>query len=304
MLEEERKEAEKLIYQLCRAPWSFNEDWIRQADMIEIVVGSGATAGTPFEIPGEKLSGIIKREIGMNPGESTRIDSRIPGMDDPEEWPELVSFLREVAGGVPIGVKLIPSHIEKDIESALDAGVDFITIDGAQGGVKESAPILQDDFGLPTIRGLVRAVQFLEENNARHRISLIASGGLYSPGDYLKAMALGADAVALDTVVLLGALHTQVTKVLPWEPISQLIWADGAFADQLDADLAAKHLSNLLKSSVEEMKIAVTCMGKKALREVNRQDLVAIDPESARMTKLPLAYERQHYPSIRSFKKR
>jgi glutamate synthase domain-containing protein 2 len=207
--------------------------------------------------------------------------------------------LREMTGGIPIGVKLVPACIEEDIECALDAGVDFITIDGAQAGTKESAPILQDDIGLPTLRGLVRAVKVLEEKKARHQVSIIVSGGLYTPGDYLKAIALGADAVALGTVILLAAIHTQISKVLPWEPLSQLAWDEGDFADLLDEEKAAKQVANLLKSSVKEMELAVMCLGKKSIHEVSRDDLVALDPQTARIAEVPLAYERQSPSSHR-----
>ena len=201
--------------------------------------------------------------------------------------------LREETGGVPIGVKILPSRVEEDIDRALEAGVDVITIDGAQAGTGESATIVQDDFGLPTIRGLCRAVEHLEKRHARQRVSLIVSGGLYTPGDYLKVLALGADAVALGTAVLFAALHTQITKVLPWEPLTQLIWSGGSSAGQFDVEKASKYVANFLNASVEEMKLAVICLGKKAVSEVGREDLVALDPETARLTGIPLAYGRE-----------
>ena len=98
-------------------------------------------------------------------------------------------------------------------------------------------------MGLPTLSGLVRAVGLSRKKGARERISVIASGGLYTPGDYLKALALGADAVALGTVVVLAAMHTQVTKVLPWEPPPQLAWYEGEASEKLNIDEAAQHVS-------------------------------------------------------------
>ncbi|MBN2909467.1 FMN-binding glutamate synthase family protein [Polycladomyces sp. WAk] len=291
-LPEERKWADKLVVQYSQAGWIRDPQELEQADMIEIRVGSGASAGISYESPLQRMSEASRQWKGLQPGGPARIRSRIPGVDRPENWRELVANLREMTGGVPIGVKLVPSRVEEDIECALDADVDFITIDGAQAGIKESAPILQDDFGLPTLRGLVRTVKVLREKRALQRVSVIVSGGLYTPGDYLKAIALGADAVALGTTVLLAAIHTQITKVLPWEPLSQLAWAEGDFANRLDVEKAARNVANLLRSSVEEMKIAVTCLGKKAIHEVNQDDLVALDPFTARIAEVPLAYER------------
>lgn len=288
---EERKHAKKLILQYSRAKWSKDPNILKQADMIEIAVGNGASASTPYVIHPQDLSGTMQHEMELTSGEPAMIHARVPKINDPSDWHELVNHLRTVTDGVPIGVKIVPARVEEDVRCAIEAGVDFITIDGAQAGIRESAPILQDDFGLPTLRGLVRAVQVLSEHNVQNRISIIVSGGLYSPGEYLKAIALGADAVALGTVILIGALHTQITKVLPWEPLSQLAWSSGNFADQLDVEKAAKHTANLLKSSIEEMKIATMCLGKKSIMEVSREDLVALDPETSRFTNVPLAYQ-------------
>ncbi|MBO2531793.1 MAG: FMN-binding glutamate synthase family protein [Thermoactinomycetaceae bacterium] len=293
LLPEERKAADKLILQYSRAPWAKTSEELKQADMVEIAVGGGGDAGSPQVIPSRRLSGRLRRLMGLNPDEDARIGSRVPGVEHPDDWPKLVKKLREETGGVPIGVKILPSRVEEDIDRALEAGVDVITIDGAQAGTGESATIVQDDFGLPTIRGLCRAVEHLEKRHARQRVSLIVSGGLYTPGDYLKVLALGADAVALGTAVLFAALHTQITKVLPWEPLTQLIWSGGESAGQFDVEKASKYVANFLNASVEEMKLAVICLGKKAVSEVGREDLVALDPETARLTGIPLAYGRE-----------
>jgi methylamine---glutamate N-methyltransferase subunit C len=290
LLPEERKAADKLILQYSRASWAKTPEELKQADMVEIAVGGGGDAGSPQVIPSRRLSKRLQKLMGLAQGKDARIESRIPGVDHPDDWPKLVQKLREDTDGVPIGVKILPSRVEEDIDRALDAGVDVITIDGAQAGTGESATIVQDDFGLPTIRGLCRAVEHLEKRHARHRVSLIASGGLFTPGDYLKALALGADAVALGTVALFAAIHTQITKVFPWEPPTQLIWAGGSAVEKFDVEKSSKFVANLLKASVEEMKLAVICLGKKAVSEVNREDLVALDPETARLTGIPLAY--------------
>ncbi len=292
-LEEERKLADKLVVQYGRNSWAKEPEVFQQADMVEIVAGTGAMAGTPYTVPAKRLSEKLRRKMGLSSDEDGRILARVPQVDRPEDWQRLVDHLREITDGVPIGIKIIPAHIEKDLEWALKAEVDFITVDGAQAGTKESAPILQDDMGLPTIRGLVRAVNFLEEKGARDRVSVIVSGGLFTPGEYLKAIALGADAVALGTVILHAAMHTQVTKVLPWEPPPQLAWYEGKASHQLDIEKAARNIANLLNASVEEMKIAVTCIGKKGIMELDREDLVALDPETARLTGVTLAYERE-----------
>lgn len=148
--------------------------------------------------------------------------------------------LKAATGGVPIGMKLVPSGmLEADLDIALEAGVDFITLDGAQAGTKGSAPILQDDFGLPTLFGLCRAVRHLERRGVSGTVSLLIAGGLKTPGECLKAIALGADAVYLGSTVLFAAAHNQIAKTLPWEPPTELVFAWGKLAHRFDPEQRA-----------------------------------------------------------------
>ena len=137
----------------------------------------------------------------------------------------------------------------------------------------------------------MRAVRHLERLGARGQVSLIVGGGLGRPGDYLKCLALGADAVYVGTSALFAAAHTQVSKVLPWEPPTELIYDKGSLSDRFDVAAGAHSLANFLKASAEEMAVGVRALGKDALAEVGRSDLVALDDETARLTGLPVAGE-------------
>lgn len=288
-LPEERRYADKLIMQYSRAKWAKDPEILKQADMIEIHIGQGASASAPSEVPTAHLKGRALQLMGLSLGDTAKIHSQMPGVSRSRDWRKLVDKLRVLTGGVPIGMKMIPGRVEADLEIALHAGVDFVTLDGAQAGTKGTPTILQDDFGLPTVIGLCRAVDFLEKKRMKDQVSIIVSGGLSTPGDCLKALALGADAVALGSAVIFAASHTQGTQIpLPWEPPTQLVLYNGQFADQLDVEKAAKHVALFLQSSVEEMKLVALALGKKRLHDVDKQDLVAMDPISAEIAEIPL----------------
>jgi glutamate synthase domain-containing protein 2 len=194
-----------------------------------------------------------------------------------------------MSNGVPIALKLAASHyLEFELDIALKARVDVIVIDGAQGGTHSSPAILTDDFGLPTLSALCRAVRFLKENGYSKDVDLVISGGIRTPGEILKALALGASAVNLGSAALIAVAHGQLDEVLPFEPPTQLALADGSSWNKFDLQKGAQSLANFLKSSSLELETGIRALGKTSIRELNREDLVAWDPDVARITELPL----------------
>lgn len=295
-LPEEREAAAKYIYQYHRGRWPHGnkKDFYTLADMIEIQLGQGAQASSPQTTKADKVDEEFRDIFGLDAGENAVIASRLDGVESGEDLKHLVSRLKEETGGVPISYKFAASHyLEEEIELAVAAGIDVIVIDGAEAGTHAGQPLLADAFGLPTMHALVRAVDYLEEKGVRNRVSVIASGGLFSPAHFLKAMALGADAVYIGTAAVMAMIHTQMVESSPFEPPTQLVLYSGRLKDELDIDLAAKSLTNYLYSCVAEMVLGVVALGKNALSEVNREDLCALTPHVAEITGVELAYRRK-----------
>lgn len=289
VLPEEMRIANKYIVQYSRAAWAKDPEILKRADMIEIHIGQGSSAGAPSQVPAQHLKGKAAQLMGIRPGEESEIRSRFPGVSRKGDWRRLVQELRTLTQGVPIGMKLAIGRVEEDLDVALYAGVDFITLDGAQAATKGTPPLLQDDVGLPTVIGLCRAVEHLEKRRKRGRVSVIVSGGFHTPGDCLKALALGADAVALGSPLLFASSHTQGSqKVLPWEPPTELVYYTGSKKELYDVEEGSVFAARFLRSMVEEMKLAAAALGKTALKDVGREDLVALDPVSAQITGLTL----------------
>ncbi|AHF07940.1 FMN-binding glutamate synthase family protein [Desulfitobacterium metallireducens] len=283
-LAEERQEAGKYIWQVSRSPYGRNPQAIAQADMIEVQMGQGSRVGGQVIDP-KSVQGKALKLMGISPDQPTVLSAGIPGIKNPWDWPRYVADLRKQAGGKPIGLKIMSGgRLETDLAVAIEAGFDVIALGGAQGGSAGSSPTLSDDFGLPSIVALIRAHRYLVEQGVRKEISLIASGGYATPGECLKALALGADAVYLGTAPLFALVHGQIGKVLPWEPLTQLVWYDSKYKDRLDIDKAAQSVANLLQSFTEEMQEGIRALGKKSLLELGPNDLVALDDWTAELT--------------------
>ena len=274
-LAKERALADRLIVQYPRIPLYRTVAMLTQADALEVQIGQGAQAGQG-QAPYPHL-----------------VRTELPSLRKTEDLPKIISYLKEVGGGVPVGVKYsFTNNLEREIDLCLQAGVDFLALEGAEAASVGAAPILQDDFGLPTLMGLSRAVKHLAARGMEGKVSLIVSGGFTSPGQCLKALALGADAIYLGTMSLFAASHTQTLKALPWEPPTQVAVYKGKKAKRFNPQLGGRHLGNYLISCTEEIKEGVRALGKHALHQVNASDLVSLDELTSQVTGVPLAYKK------------
>jgi len=288
LLEEERAAARLLIGQFNRGGWLNDPDRYRRLDAIEIQLGKGAQGSTPQRTSARRIGPDFRAAFGLAEGQDAVIHSRLPGVDTPEAFIRLVRRLRAETG-VPVGVKLAATHhLERELAVALEAGVDFVTVDGAEGGTHGSSPTLQDDVGLPTLYAVARARDYLARQMATGDVSLIAAGGLITPGQMLKAMALGADAVYTGTAAVMAMVGDQATEAVPFEPPTSLVVYTGKMTDKLDVDRAARNLQRFLNACVTEMETVAVTLGRTALADIGRSDLCALDPVLARATGVQL----------------
>lgn len=299
-LQQERDLAKNLILQYNRGSWNKQPEILKQADMIEIQLGQGAIAGISHINKSNTIDKKLRQRLGLSPGKHAVIEARHRFLDEPDGLRKTVAQLKTITGGVPIGIKLsFTNTVEREIEIALDAGIDVLAFEGSQAATKGAPPILEDDFGLPTIMGLCRCVQHLEKLKARDQVSLIVGGGLYNPGDFLKAIALGADAVYIGSTALFAMAHTQVLKALPWEPPTQIVWNSGKYKDKFNWKTGAKSVAKFINSCTLEMDEGIRALGKTSLNQVNRSDIIALDQQTHLVTGLPLAWKNPTIPKGR-----
>lgn len=172
---------------------------------------------------------------------------------------------------------------------ALDAGVDVVVIDGTEGATGNAPVTLSDHFGIPSLTALTRATRHLERRGRRRDVQLCVSGGFREPGDFLKAYALGADAVGLATVVMFALAHPQITRTVPFYPPTDLVFYRAKPAIALDVDRAAEALVRFFESCREEMAVALRAMGHLRVAELGPDDLCALHPAVARESNLRYA---------------
>lgn len=289
---EERSSAKFLIGQYHRGCWLTSPEQLKQLDAIEVQLGQGAWGGAVDEpISSSSIGDHLRKTWNLEKGQDATIYARMPGVESTQEIIAVVDKLKSEYD-VPVGIKIAGTdYIEYELAVIAQTKADFITIDGSEGGTSSAPPTLEDDVGLPTLHSLVRAVNWLNQKGIRDKFSLIIVGGLATPGHFLKALALGADAVYIGTIALMAAMQSQVVKTSPQAPPSQLALYDGKMNDKLDIEKAAKHLSNFLKSCVMEMQLAVQAVGKNAIKDLNRSDLVTVDKEVAKMADIRYAFE-------------
>lgn len=291
---ETRALAKYMVGQYNRGNFLRDHEALSQLDAIEVQCGQGAFGGgVESTMPAAGIDEHLRKTMGLKEGEDAVIYSRHAGTETPEDVVRLVNDLK-ARYDVPVGVKIAASDfIELDLEVIACTKADFIVIDGSEGGTAVAPPTLEDDVGLPTLYGLVRATDWLNAQGIRDRLSVIAAGGLKTPGDFLKALALGADAVYIGTMAVLAAIHTQVTQVVPKAAPAQMALYTGRFADKLDVEKAASSLAKFLQSCVAEMKLAVQAVGKRSTRELTRDDLVTVDKDLAEFAGIRYAGHRR-----------
>lgn len=288
LLEQVRQAARPLILQYTGAAWNRDPAVLCHADMIEIRFGHGARAALGRVYPRDGLPQKARDLMGLAEDEPAVLAAPVPGAATPAELRRLVPRLRRLTEGGPVGVKLAATHdLEQELAMVLEAGVDVIAIDGGEGGTHGSPPLIADDFGIPTAHALERAVRFLERSGVRESVSLVISGGLHTPAHFLKALALGADAVYIGTAAIMACTHGQLSKAVPFEPITQIAWATGQQVADFDPDQGAATLAHFLRACAGELAEGVRALGKPAARAVGRTDLVALDGDAAARFGLP-----------------
>lgn len=290
LLKEEREAAKLFIGQFNRGGWLNSPEKYMLLDAIEIQLGQGAQGSAPQRTTAKNIGEDYQSVFELKKGEDAVIHSRLPGVNTKDEFTQLVRKLKHETS-VPVGLKIAASHhLEKELQVALEAEVDFITLDGAEGGTHGGSPTLQDDVGLPTVFAITRAAEFLAQKRASQDVSLIATGGLVTPGQMLKALALGANAVYIGTAAIMALVSEQMVETVPFEPPTSLVVYTGKITDSLDIEKGAESLFRYLNACIQEMEQVAISLGKTALTDISKADLCTLDPFIAKAAGIELGY--------------
>ncbi len=284
ILPEEKKAAHKYIFEYVPNLYSVTDENLQTSDAIEIKIGQGTKPGMGGHLPGSKVTPEIA-EIRKKPlGEDVISPSRFPGIHNADDLKKLVSELRRRSEGRPIGIKIAAGRIERDLEFCVYAEPDFITIDGRGGATGASPAIIRDSTSVPTIYALYRARKYLDKVNAK--VDLVITGGLRVSSDFAKAIAMGADAVAIASAAMVAAACQQYricgTGMCPVGVATQ----DEKLRERLQTDAAAKRVENYLRCSAEELKTFARITGNADIHGLSAADLCTISEEISEHTNI------------------
>lgn len=282
MLPEEREAAKYYALQYSTGRFGITEETLKKADMVEIKVGQGAKPGLGGHLLKDKITPEIAKVRNIDPKQNAISPSRHPDINSKEDLKRKVDYLKEITNGAPIGIKFAGGRIEKDLEYALFAGVDVITVDGMEGGTGAAPIAAKDHAGLPMLNTLCRAARFIEQSGKKDDVTLVAAGGLRTGADFAKAFALGAEAVYIASSAQISMGCVRCRACHSGKCPAGICTHNGN--NVLNVDEASQGVVNFLHASMEDVVMICRLVGKNAVRKLGRDDMASLDEETARIT--------------------
>lgn len=282
ILPESRGLAHRYIFEYVPNQYSVNDENLRNADAIEIKIGQSAKPGMGGHLPGGKVTDEIAAVRGREPGKDIFSPSVFHDIRTLEELKAKVDLLREMAGGRPIGIKMAAGNIEADLEFALAAGPDFITIDGRTGATGSAPKYIKAATSVPTIYALHRARKFLDAYNAD--VDLIITGGFRVSSDMAKALAMGTDAIAIASSAMMAIGCQQYRMCNTGRCPIGIATQDPELRSRFNVDESAKRLANYFTVCTEELKTFVRITGHNDVHALSTRDLVTSNSEISNHT--------------------
>ncbi len=284
ILPEEREAARKYIFEYVPNRYSVTDENLRLADAIEIKIGQGTKPGMGGHLPGEKVTEEIAALRGRQPGEDIQSPSRFPELNTREDLKKMVSMLRARSDGRPIGIKIAAGKIERDLEYCVYAEPDFITVDGRGGATGSSPLFLREATTLPTVYALYRARKYLD--SVHSDISLVITGGLRVSADFAKALAMGADAVAIASAALMAAACQQYRICGSGACPTGVATQDPALRSRIHVEESAARVANFLNVSRKELETFARITGHSSVHDLCVEDLATISREISEYTNI------------------
>ncbi len=283
MLPDEQAENSRYFYELASARFGFEMEKMKKVQAFHFKGGQGAKTGTGGHLPGEKVKGEIAKVRGLTEGQAAISPATFKELRTVQDFRNLSDEVREVSGGIPIGFKIAASRIEEDVAFALEAGADYIILDGRGGGTGAAPNVLKMNINVPTIPALVRARDFLDKQGVKD-ITLVITGGLRIADDFAKALMLGADAIAVSNSALqaigclgMRACHTNNCPV-------GIATQKEHLRKRIEIGLASKRLERFFNASTDLIKVVARSCGYNDISQFNKSDLSTIDRDIHHLT--------------------
>ena len=287
ILPEEKAASYKYIFEYIPNKYSVTDENLKTADAIEIKIGQGTKPGMGGHLPGEKVTPEIAALRGKKPGEDVQSPSKFPEINSKEDLKAMVDMLRERSEGRPIGIKIAAGRIEQDLEHCVFAQPDFITIDGRGGATGSSPFFLREATTVPTVYALSRARKYLD--SVHSDIALVITGGLRVSPDFAKALAMGADAIAIASAALIAAACQQYRICGSGNCPVGIATQNPELRARLNMEAAAQRVANFLNVSLSELKTFARITGHSSVHDLSLSDLITLDKDIEEFTGIPHA---------------
>lgn len=288
MLPEEQQNNSRYFYELASAMFGYNADQLSKVQAFHFKGGQGAKTGTGGHLPGAKVTEKIAQVRGLQEGQDAISPPTFVELSSIEDYRSFADRVREITGGIPVGFKMSANHIEDDIDFALKASADYIILDGRGGGTGAAPRLFRDHISVPTIPALARARRHLNKLG-RDDVTLIITGGLRVPEDFIKAMALGADGIALSNSALqsIGCVAARMcnTNNCPAGIATQ----KPELRKNLDIDASAQKLARFFSASVTLMQVMARACGHERLNQLNQDDITTWHKSMSELTGIRFA---------------
>jgi len=288
MLPEEQAENSRYFYELASAQFGWSLEHVEKVQAFHFKGGQGAKTGTGGHLPGDKVQGKIAGVRGLEAGQAAISPSTFPDLHTPADFKGIADQVRERSGGIPIGFKLSANHIEDDIDFALEAGADYIILDGRGGGTGAAPLIFRDHISVPTIPALARARRHLDSRTGRE-VTLVVTGGLRVAEDFAKALALGADAIAVSNSAMqaVGCIAARIcnTNNCPVGVATQR----PELRKRLDVQIGAERLARYFGASVELMQVLARACGHNSVSDFTPRDITTWKRDVAELSGIRFA---------------
>ncbi len=282
MLPAEQQANSRYFYELASARFGWSLDKVANVQAFHFKAGQGAKTGTGGHLPGNKVTGLIAKVRGLEEGQAAISPSRFADLDTAADFRKVADDVREASGGVPIGFKMSAQHIEADIDFALECGADYIILDGRGGATGAAPEIFKKNISVPTLAALARARRHLDRRGSA--VTLVITGGLRTESDFVKALALGADAVAVSNAALqaIGCLGMRACSSNNC-PVG-IATQQPKLRSRLIVDESARRLERYLRATVDLMSILARACGHHRLADLCLDDLTTWKRDIAYLT--------------------
>lgn len=289
MSDAQRDAAEKLIFQMLGGRLGWNIHDMRRANGLEIYISQGAKPGLGGQLMAKKVTKELAEIRGIPEGIDLRSPSRHPDILGADDLVIKIEELREATDyKLPVSVKLGAGRIRDDIKIAVKDGFDFVELDGMQGSTGAGSAEVLEFVGVPTLSAITEAVEALEQIGRRQDIQLVLMGGIRDGVDAVKALCLGADAIALGTSVIIAGGCIACMQCHVGQCVTGIATQDPEHEKRYKPDIESWNIHRYLEGVRWQIAAITHALGYSDVRQLSRKDLVALTPEAAEITKLPL----------------